>query len=447
MSDYRERDNDSPFGASDRPVVRYTKGIVYLLVLAAAAAGVYYKTRGHEATDTASTGHEHHGMAVSGDSAQPVMLTADQEHRIGVTWAVASMQPLNREIRTAGQVTVDETKVRIVSTRVDGWVEQLFVDFTGQDVAAGAPLLALYSPMLVAAQEELLLAVRLQREVASASEEAQQHGAGLVAAARRRLEFWNVPVEDIARIERDGEVQRTILIRATIAGFATVKNVIQGQKVAAGEALYQIADLSTVWVEGEVFEQDLAAVRVGQQVTAGLQARPGQEYSGRISYIYPTLNPETHTARVRVELPNPGVRIKPGMFATLRMTGLETPNAVTVPRSAVLLTGQRNVVFLKRADGMLEPREVVVGQSGDSRIEILRGLTVGDTVAASATFLIDAESSLGSAMGGMGDMPGMDMTAPNGGNGSAAKKGAVPVSKPDPDHSGHDAPHSGAEND
>jgi len=180
----------------------------------------------------------------------------------------------------------------------------------------------------------------------------------------------------------------------------------------AGDPLYRIVDLSTVWMEGEVFEQDLPSVRLGQRVTADLEALPGQAFRGRITYVYPTLNADTRTARVRVEVPNPGLRLKPGMYATFRLTGSGRASALSVPRTAVLSTGERNLVFVKRPDGMLEPRLVVLGMATDDRIEILHGVAAGDTVVASATFLIDAESNLGTALGGMGDMPGMDMTAP-----------------------------------
>jgi Cu(I)/Ag(I) efflux system membrane fusion protein len=189
------------------------------------------------------------------------------------------------------------------------------------------------------------------------------------------------------------------------------KSVQQGQRVMAGDALYRIADLSVVWLEGEVFEQDLPLLHVGTEVVATFQALPGVERRGRIGYVYPTLNPETRTARVRVELSNRDLSLKPGMYGTLMFTG-ESTKGLSVPRSAVLATGKRNLVFLKGQGNRYEPREVVVGVSSDDRVQVLQGLAVGDTVVASATFLIDAESNLGSMLGGMGNMPGMDMGPP-----------------------------------
>ncbi|MGH7677780.1 MAG: efflux RND transporter periplasmic adaptor subunit, partial [Gemmatimonadaceae bacterium] len=181
--------------------------------------------------------------------------------------------------------------------------------------------------------------------------------------------------------------------------------------VMTGDGVYRIADLSTVWVEGEVFERDQSAVRLGQRVRVELDALPGRARSGRISFIYPTLRAETRTSRVRVELANPGLQLKPGMYATLAWDGSEV-SALSVPRTAVISTGQRHLVFVRRPDGMLEPRSVQVGTFATERVEILSGLAAGETVVRSATFLLDAESNLGTLLGGMGNMPGMDMTAP-----------------------------------
>lgn len=379
-------------------------GVPLLAILVA-----YLATRNRAEADAAG-GHQH-GAAPSASAAQPVMLTADQARRIGVTYAVASLAPLAREIRTVGQVTYDETRVKAVSLKIDGWVEELYVNFTGQSLAAGTPLLAIYSPMLVTAQEELLLAKRLEADVSGGAADARANASSLLSSARRRLGYWDVPSVDIARIESTGQVQRTLTLRSPVSGFVVEKNVLQGARVMAGEPLYRIADLSTVWVEGEVFERDLPSVRLGQQVQAELDALAGRTRTGRITYIYPTLNPETRTVRIRVELPNPGLQLKPGMYATLTWRGTGLPT-LSVPRTAVVSTGQRNLVFVKRPDGMLEPRVVDVGTSTSDRVEVLRGLFAGDTVVKSATFLVDAESNLSTLLGGMGNMPGMDMTAP-----------------------------------
>ena len=379
---------------------------------AVAVVVAYLATRSPGKTSAPVDEHAGHGVAQATATAQPVMLSASDAQRIGVTYAAATLQPLEREIRTVGQVTFDETRVTTISTKVDGWIEALYANFEGQAIGAGAPLFAIYSPMVVTAQEELLLAKRLVAEVGGGSAEARENAASLLSSARRRLIYWDVAPADVAAIESSGDVRRTITLRSPVNGFVVSKNVLQGQRVMAGEPLYRVANLNTVWVEGEVFERDLQAVRLGQMVTAELDALPGGARRGRITYINPTLNAETRTTRVRVELGNPGLHLKPGMYATLRWPGGVSTSALTVPRSAVISTGQRNLVFVKRADGMLEPRDVRLGATSAARIEILSGLAVGDTVVASATFLLDAESNLGALLGGMGNMPGMDMTAP-----------------------------------
>jgi Cu(I)/Ag(I) efflux system membrane fusion protein len=360
---------------------------------------------------TAPSAHDHAQMKAEAGPA-PITIGPEAAKRIGVTFAVAREAKLEREIRVVGQVSYDERRVKIIAPKVEGWVERLYVDATGQEVRAGDRIMELYSPMLVAAEDELLLAKRLERDLAPADSTARARATSLVTAARSRLAAWDLSADDIARIERGGQAERTIVVRAPVSGFVFEKNVSQGQRVMAGDPIYKIVDLRNVWLEGEVYEQDLSAVRVGQTVNAEMQSLPGATFTAKVSFIYPTLNTETRTSRIRVELPNPTLRLKPGMGATLRLRASEDEKTLTVPRSAVLATGERHLVFVKRSDGRLEPREVVVGPATDQRITILAGLATGDTVVASATFLVDAEANLGTALGGMGDMPGMDITPP-----------------------------------
>ena len=423
------------------------RGAIYGGVLLAAIGGVYLVTRdAGTPAEAATTGHVH-GAAGASDAARPVTLTPDQERRIGVTWATATVGPMEKEVRTVGQITWDETRLQAISPKIDGWVDRLYVNATGQPIATGQPLLTIYSPMLVQAQEELLLARRLERDVANGSDEARRNATDLAESARRRLSWWDIPASEIAEIERSGQARKTLTLRSPASGFVTEKNVVAGQKVMAGDALFRVADLGTVWVEGEVFEQDLATVRTGQVVHADFQALPGEHRMGRISYVYPAIDPGTRTARVRVVLPNADHRLKPGMYATLRIVGAPRGGVLTIPSDAVLSTGERNVVFVRGANGSLEPREVALGSTTDHRVEILRGLTAGETVVASATFLIDAESNLGKALGGMGDMPGMDVSSPptplpmrpttgGAGTGTAASPDTTPA---DP-HAGHRMP-------
>jgi Cu(I)/Ag(I) efflux system membrane fusion protein len=318
------------------------------------------------------------------------------------------LAPLARSVRTVGLVTYDETRVETVAPLIDGQVDRLYVNFTGQAVRRGDPLLSVYSPMVVSTAQELVLAKRLRDEVAGGTPDAVRGAEDLLASARRRLLYWNIPLAEVERLERTGEVRKNVTLRSPVNGVVIEKAVLPGQRIMPGEAVYKIADLGIVWLEGQVFEQDLPAVRLGQQVTAEFQALPGEVREGRITYIYPTLDPETRTARVRVVLANADLRLKPGMYATFRFDA-PTPPVISVPRSAVLSTGKRDLVFVRAADGTLAPREVILGVATDDRAEVLKGIVAGEAVVASATFLVDAESNLGSAIGGMANMPGMDV--------------------------------------
>ena len=274
-----------------RRVVR-PAALVAAPVLALAAA--WWATRA-PAPQAAAGAHDHASMARGADSARAVSLTVDQARRIGVTFAPVTASALAREIRTVGQVAFDETRVQTIAPKIDGWVERLYVDFTGRAVTRGEPLMAVYSPMLVTAQEELLLARRLAGEVADGSADARAGAADLLASARRRLAYWDIPAAEVARIERTGQVQRTLTLRASATGVVIEKSVTVGQRIMAGEALFRVADPSTVWIEGDVYEQDLRAIRIGQTATAELDAFPGERWTGRIAYVYPTLSPETRT--------------------------------------------------------------------------------------------------------------------------------------------------------
>jgi Cu(I)/Ag(I) efflux system membrane fusion protein len=402
-----DRPQDDPFRRSGRR----RRGLALAVFgIVAGAAVVVTVLLSRRATAPMPAGHQQE--AAGGDTARPVALSAKEAGRIGVTYAAVTDGPLDQSVRAVALVGYDERKVRAMTTRLEGFVERLYADYTGRYIRAGEPLLALYAPMAVATQQELILARRLEHDVAQGTREAQASARASVEAARERLRFWDVPQETIDQVERTGEVQRTVTLRAPYSGYLIEKAVLAGQRVMPGDPLYKVADLSRVWLEGEIFERDLPALRLGGEATATFQALPGVERRGRLTYIYPTLNPETRTARVRVELANPDLALKPGMYGTLRFSG-RVAKGLSVPRSAVVVTGRRNLVFQRGADGRFVPREVVLGLTADDRVQILRGLTAGDTVVASATFLIDAESNLGSQLGGMGNMPGMDVTAPD----------------------------------
>jgi len=376
----------------------------------ASAAAVYWTTRTSQVLETPES--RDHGDAAIEDTATSVMLSPGDAGRIGVTFAVATMGSIEREVRTVAQVSYDETRVSLVALKIDGWVDNLHVDITGQPVRKGQLLLDLYSPMLVSAQEELLIAQRLVHEVVDGTPSSKASADELLQAARRRLLYWDVAPGVIATIEQSGQVRRTVPFAAPVTGIVVERSVLEGQRIMAGEPLYKIADLRHVWLEGEVFEPDLPAARPGLEVTAEFPALPGTRRRGRITYVYPTLDPETRTGRIRVELPNEDLALKPGMYATI-LFHAPARQVLSVPRSAVLATGERTFVFVADADGMFTPRNVTLGAATDERIEILTGLSPGEQVVASGTFLLDAESNLGAAMGGMGNMPGMDVKAPS----------------------------------
>jgi Cu(I)/Ag(I) efflux system membrane fusion protein len=409
---------DSPFGKHRGNRSRWLALVAFAVSLGITAFLVSRFRGGQRIAHTAKQSQVTTASTFA-DGPQPIMLAGKGEQRIGVTFATATMAPLSREVRSAAQVTFDETRVKTIAPKVDGWVEQLYVNYVGQSLHAGDPVLSIYSPMLVSAQQELLLSRHLRTEMINATPEAKEAAANLEESARRRLLYWDVSAADVDRLLATGEVRKALTLRSPSTGVVLEKAVLGGQKVMAGEALYKVADLSVVWLEGEVFERDLPLVRLGETVSADFDALPGSQRSGRISYIYPTVNPETRTVQVRVSLPNPGLALKPGMYATIRISGGGGEAVLIVPRSSVLSTGERNLVFVKRPDGMLEPHPVVLGISNDEQVQILSGLTAGDTVVASATFLVDAESNLGSVLGGMGNMPGMDITKPVAGGGGA----------------------------
>lgn len=402
------KDSLNPF-KSDPSSRRRTQMTVIGIVAASLLLIVFFGWNSRSSDKT--TAEHSHATAAAKPVSNPVMLSEADAKRIGVTFAPVTLAPFGAEIRAVAQVTYDETRVASITTKFDGYVEQLFVNYTGQQISSGQPLAAVYSPMLVAAQEELLVAARLSGALVNASGETRSGSSELLDAARRRLRYLDLSPAEIAGIERTGQVRRAITVRSPVSGAVVEKNVLQGQRIMAGEPLYKVADLRTIWLEGEVFERDLPAIRIGTSVHLEFDALPGENLIGRITYLYPTVNSETRTMKVRVVLENPGLRLKPGMYGTIVIAGAST-NALSVPRSAVLSTGERNIVFVKRADGMLVPRNVTIGESTADRTRILSGLAAGESVVASATFLIDAESNLRTSLGGMGDMPGMDVTIP-----------------------------------
>jgi Cu(I)/Ag(I) efflux system membrane fusion protein len=380
--------------------------------LALGTVGLYVVLAPDEGAGTGAGGHDHAAMASTGGAeARPVRLDAEAARRIGVTYAVAERKPFRGVVQTVGSVTYDETRLATVNPKIEGWIERLYVDFTGAPVSRGQPLMEVYSPMLVAAQEELILAGRLADESAAAggSERALGSARELLEAARRRLRYLDVSSEEVARIERSGAPRRTVTVRSPAGGVVVEKTAVRGARIMPGMELFRIADLSTVWVDGEVFEKDLGRVRVGQRARVSFEAYPGEVFEAAVGYVYPGVSLEARTGRIRLALANPGLRLKPGMYARVELETATGRESVMIPRTAVHSTGTRSLVFVRQADGALVHREVTLGLISGDEVEVRSGLAAGETVVSSANFLIDAESNMGASMG---SMPGMEMGAP-----------------------------------
>ena len=331
---------------------------------------------------------------MNGDSAGvPVDRTAAA--RLGVSFARAAMHPIDASARLVGTLAYAEPRQQYVNARVMGWVDRLYADYTGKRIDKGEPLLALYSPDLVSAQEEYLSARRLGDST-------------LTNAAQRRLRLWDIPDDQIELLARTGEAQRTLLLRSPMSGEVAEKMVTQGQAVQAGENLFLIADRRILWVDLSVFESDARMLRVGSRVQVLVDGMPGPGIEGKVAFIHPEVDPKTRTLTARVEVPNRDGRLRPGMFVTARLASAGTPR-LSVPLEAVLPTGTRDIVFVNRGDGTFIPREVRVGARSDSLVEVVEGLKSGDEVVATATYLLDSESNLASAMQGLMLQMGMGL--------------------------------------
>ena len=335
-----------------------------------------------------------------------VHLTPEEERLLGVVYLTVETDRITRTVRTVGQVSAPETHLADVTLKYNGFVERLHVDFTGETVRRGEPLFDVYAPELVAAQEELLTASRLVQQLEGSNDQVRASATRTLESARNRLRNWDVTEDQVREVEETGVVNRVVTVMSPATGIVLEKLVTEGQRVAAGDKLYRIADLSTIWVEGEVFEQDLQFVRQGAEAHIEISAYPGQHIMGRVSFVHPTVNRRTRTNAVRVTVANPDGRLKPGMFATVFFDAVLADEYPVIPLSAVVVTGQRNIVFARDSSGMLVPRSVVLGARDGGRAQILQGLEPGEIIAGSASFLIDAESRL-SGGGGMSGMPGM----------------------------------------
>jgi multidrug efflux pump subunit AcrA (membrane-fusion protein) len=358
------------------------------------------------ATPTVGTGGmaDMPGMDMSGDGS--VQLTAAQLRQFGVTYGSVEERTMSSTLRATGSVVTPENRLVTVSTKVNGFAERLFVGATGVAVTRGQPLLELYSPEILAAQEDLLLARRAQGAVVPGIPGASSD---LLGAARRRLELLDVSDAVIDDVLKTGRVRRTITVAAPISGIVLEKPVVEGQGITAGMMLFSLADLSTVWVEVEIREADAGALRMGQGVNIESASLPGRTFKGRIELVQPTVDAAARTVRARVVVSNSGAALKPGMYVTVNVL-IPSRRALTVPASAVINTGTRSIVFVDMGGGRLTPQDVETGSSGGDFIEVLAGLEPGQRVVTSAQFLLESESNIAEVMKAMiGQMGSSDM--------------------------------------
>jgi membrane fusion protein, copper/silver efflux system len=319
-----------------------------------------------------------------------IRISPERQQTIGVKFATVEAGGATRTIRTVGKVAVDETRVGHVHTRIEGWIEQVFVNFTGDVVKKGEPMLTIYSPEMLASEEELLLAARARAVMPS-----------LFDAARRRLQLWDLSDDQIDQVIRTGQPIRSVAVHAPMDGFVTQRNAFPNQKVTPDSDLYTITDLNRVWIVADVFESDITAIKAGDPAYVIFANATAPSLAAKVSYIQPQVDPMTRTLKVRLDANNPGTRMKPDMFVNVEF-GVATPPQLTVPTEAVLDTGDRQTVFVDLGSGYLEPRQVVVGERFGDRVAVTKGLAAGERVVASGTFLIDSESQLKAAASGMG---------------------------------------------
>jgi Cu(I)/Ag(I) efflux system membrane fusion protein len=327
-----------------------------------------------------------------------VKVGAESLQVAGIQTAPAAREKISRQVRTVGNVVPDETRVRHVHTKIEGWIEKLHTNFTGQVVAKGQPLLSIYSPELLATQEEFLKSRETAAKFsASTSNDVRGLGEELLRSSRRRLELFDVPPSFIAELERTGKPRRTVTLIAPVSGYVTAKEVSEGQKVMPGMELFTVTDLSRVWIEADLYEYEARAVRLGQAAILYPAYDPGARLKGKVAYINPYLSPESRTLKVRFEFPNPGLNLKPQMFADVTLD-MEPTTGVVIPDSALIDTGVRRMVFVDAGGGSFEPREVKVGVRGEGKAQILEGVREGERVAVRANFLLDSESRLRAAL-------------------------------------------------
>ncbi len=327
-----------------------------------------------------------------------IEISPEKQQLIGVKFGSVEFRNLTKRIRTVARVTYDERRLTYINTKFPGWVEDLYVDFTGKLIKKGEPLFSIYSPELVSAQEEYLLALKAKDYFkGKAYSEVTQGTETLLESSKRRLLYWDIKEEQIKELERTGKPFKTLIFYSPITGYVIEKNILKGKYVMPGENLYQIADISNIWVLADIYEHELPLISIGQSATFELSYLPGEKFYGKITFIYPYLKNETRTVKVRIELPNRDFKLKPEMFGNI-VIDIDVGRRLTVPEDAVIDSGERKIVFIDKGEGIFEPREVKLGIKAGDFYEIIDGISEGERIVTSANFLIDSESKLKSAI-------------------------------------------------
>jgi Cu(I)/Ag(I) efflux system membrane fusion protein len=333
-------------------------------------------------------------------SANQIRISTEKVQKLGVRTEAAQRRTLDRTVRAAGRIEPDERRLFTIAPKFEGYVERLYVNVTGQPVGKGQPLFEVYSPELVSAQREYTVAAQGVTALKEAGGQAQTGMQDLANASLQRLRNWDVSPEQVKALAESSEAKRTLTFRSPVAGIVTEKKAVQGMRFMPGEALYQVADLSSVWVIADVFEQDIGLVRTGARAKIRINAYPDKLFEGAVTYVYPTLKSDTRTVPVRVELANPGLLLKPAMFAQVELAVSAKGPMVSVPLSAVIDSGTRQVVLIQQGEGRFAPREVKLGARSDDYVEVVDGVKDGEQVVVAANFLIDSESNLKAALAG-----------------------------------------------
>lgn len=363
-------------------------------------AGAATQAAGATASGSLARGAPPAAHPPGADPRAEVNVDPRRQQLIGVRTVPVRRGTLVKTIRTVGFVRYDETRLTDINLKLEGWIRDLYVDYTGRFVRQGEPLFTLYSPELVATQDEYLLALKTRDQMQQSQiADAREYAHRLVEAARQRLALWDVSADQIAALEERRQPQTTMTFRSPVSGFVVEKRALKGLHVTPGMSLFKIADLSVVWVEADVYEQELPFVRVGGRATVTLDAYPGERFLGRATYIYPYVEERTRTVRVRFEFSNPRGRLRPGMYANVELTA-SIGSGLVIPVNALLDSGTRQIVFVALGDGYFEPRAVKAGHRLGEEVQILEGLKEGELVATGATFFLDSESQLRASLEG-----------------------------------------------